>query len=161
MCYNTSNIEFCIKRAFVIMWCETCKIETPELSCPAADPPGRRFAVKKVNWDLTEAVALLGLYLEEGRTPSVSEEKLLLLSRMLNCRARDLGLEVDDKFRNLTGLKMQLQCVHFMCTNGEHGLSAPAKIFYQAYDLLQSDPQAFQNTKDQFYRHYLPQGSCR
>lgn len=37
---------------------------------------------------------------------------------LLRCRENRLGLVVDEKFRNLNGLKMQIGCIHYVVTEG-------------------------------------------
>lgn len=35
---------------------------------------------------------------------------------LLLCRENRIGLVVDEKFRNLNGLKMQIGCIHYVVT---------------------------------------------
>lgn len=67
----------------------------------------------RVRWELEEAVALMDLYFRYGATLSVPNDELLKLSQIYRNRANILGLNVDDKFRNLSGMKMQLGCIFF------------------------------------------------
>ena len=72
----------------------------------------------RVRWELEEAVALMDLYFRCGATLSVPNDELLKLSQIYRDRANILGLNVDDKFRNLSGMKMQLGCIHYVVTDG-------------------------------------------
>ena len=65
----------------------------------------------RVRWELEEAVALMNLYFRYGATLGVPNDELLKLSQIYRNRANILGLNVDDKFRNLSGMKMQLGCI--------------------------------------------------
>ncbi len=62
----------------------------------------------KVSWAPEEAIALLDLYLKNGSSPNISRERLERLSHIYHNRAKALGLQIDEKFRNLAGLKLQL-----------------------------------------------------
>ena len=65
----------------------------------------------RVRWELEEAVALMNLYFRYGATLGVPNDELLKLSQIYRNRANILGLNVDDKFRNLSGMKMQARKV--------------------------------------------------
>ena len=93
----------------------------------------------KVKWDLEEAVVLYDLYFKSGATLSVDTEKLNELSAIMKNRAAVKGVQIDEKYRNVTGLTMQIGCIHYVVTDGKEGLSNVSKIFYEAYDLYQPD----------------------
>ena len=103
----------------------------------------------RVRWELEEAVALMDLYFRYGATLSVPSDELLKLSR-----ANILGLNVDDKFRNLSGMKMQLGCIHYVVTGGKEGMSGASNLFYKTYDLYKNNPCEFQNVCKKFYAAY-------
>ena len=108
----------------------------------------------KVKWDLEEAVALYDLYLKSGQTLSVDADKLNELSEIMKNRATIIGLTVDEKFRNLTGLSMQIGCIHYVVTEGREGLSNVSKVFYDAYDLYKEYPYKFNEIVEDFYCKY-------
>ena len=83
--------------------------------------------MKRVKWDIEEAVALYCLYVEYGFP--IQKEKLNKLSNVLNNRANILEIQIDDKFRNIAGLNMQSACIEYVTTNGESGLSSANKYF--------------------------------
>ena len=111
----------------------------------------------KINWTLEEAVVLFDLYFQNNTGFSIPDEKLLWLSEMYQNRARQIGLVVDSKFRNLPGLRLQLGCVHFVVTNGREGMSNVSQLFYETYDLYKTDPNRFQQIVKEFYRKYAVQ----
>ncbi len=92
----------------------------------------------RVRWELEEAVALMDLYFRYGATLSVPNDELLKLSQIYRNRANILGLNVDDKFRNLSGMKMQLGCIHYVVTGGKEGMSGASNLFYKTYDLYKT-----------------------
>ncbi|WP_285946307.1 hypothetical protein [Thomasclavelia cocleata] len=108
----------------------------------------------KVKWDLEEAVALCDLYFKSGRTLSIDNDRLNVLFAILKNRATSKGLVIDEKFRNVTGLKMQIGCIHYIATNGNEGLSNVSKVFYEAYDLYKEDSIKFDKIIEDFYCKY-------
>lgn len=91
--------------------------------------------MKRINWDLEEAVALYDLYFKSGQTLSIDKDKLKQLSEILNKRAKLKGQIVDDKFRNVTGLSMQVATIHYIVTGGKEGLKIVVRFFerYMTY----------------------------
>lgn len=110
--------------------------------------------MKRINWDLEEAVALYDLYFKSGQTLSIDKDKLKQLSEVLNRRARLKGWIVDDKFRNVTGLSMQVATIHYIVTGGKEGLKNSSKIFREVYDLYKEDPEKFDRMVKEFYLKY-------
>jgi len=108
----------------------------------------------KVKWNLEEAVALYDLYRREGCTLNVSKKELEKLSEIYKKRAKMIGLKVDEKFRNLSGLSMQIGCIHFVVTDGKEGVSNASKLFYQVHDLFFTKPEIYQMILDEFYQKY-------
>ena len=94
----------------------------------------------KVNWDVEELVALIDIYRRhEGKSHSQIEAELIKLSAALTTRADRLGIEHDEKFRNLNGMKMMFQNVVFIATNGQQGMSSASSSMYNVYDMLNTD----------------------
>ena len=108
----------------------------------------------RVKWDLEEAVALCDLYIKSGCSLNIEKNKLEELSVVLNKRAGIKGIVVDDKFRNVSGLSMQIGCIHYVATEGKEGFSNASKFFYEAYELFESNPSKFNLIVDDFYKQY-------
>ncbi len=108
----------------------------------------------KVLWELDEAVALLDLYIKNGKVLQVPDAQLIKLGEIYKKRAQQRGITTDDKFRNLAGLRMQIGCIHYVVTDGKEGLARAAKVFYEAYDLYKKNPVQFQAILDTFYKTY-------
>lgn len=108
----------------------------------------------KIKWDLVEAVVLLDLLLENGGYTSVEDERLLALSEMYKQKANQAGIVFDEKYRNLSGLRMQLACLQYIVSDGKEGMSNAGKVFHQAYELFQTDPQRFKKIKEDFYTQF-------
>ena len=108
----------------------------------------------RIPWDLTEAVVLVALYIDNGESISVSTDDFIRLSDMLKKRATSNGIIYDSKFRNVSGLKRQIGCVQYVATNGAKGYSNAARIFYKAYELFTNHPGSFLRIKEEFYSEY-------
>ena len=108
----------------------------------------------RVKWELEEAVALYELYFRFGGGVSFPQDEVAKLSFALKKRAEKLALHVDEKFRNVVGLNMQLACIHFVVTGGKEGLSGVNKLFYQTYALYQTEPEKFHAILKDFNTKY-------
>ena len=108
----------------------------------------------KVKWDLEEAVVLYDLYFKSGATLSVDTEKLNELSAIMKNRAAVKRVQIDEKYRNVTGLTMQIGCIHYVVTDGKEGLSNVSKIFYEAYDFYKKEPMKCNQMIEEFYCKY-------
>lgn len=99
-----------------------------------------------MKWELEEEVLLVELYykMKKGAIENIDCE-VNALSILLNARADKLRLQKDDKFRNSVGIKMKLQNLTYIDTDGEKGLSSHSamdvKIMYM-----------YSNNHDQFIK---------
>ena len=88
-----------------------------------------------------------------GRNKVVHNYKYCIL--VLMCfELKIKGWIVDDKFRNVTGLSMQLATIHYIVTGGKEGLKNSSKIFREVYDLYKEDPEKFDRMVKGFYLKY-------
>lgn len=110
--------------------------------------------MKRVEWDIEEAIVLLGLYLKYNGSLTGMQDELNALTEMYKRRAMSLGVEFDEKFRNASGLKIQLACIRFVITDGQEGMSNASQVFYQAYHLFKSNPEQFKKIESKFYQKY-------
>ena len=110
--------------------------------------------MKKINWAVEEAVALMNLYIENDSKIPVDANKVKKLSNTLKKRAERLNLDIDEKFRNVAGLNMQLACIHYVATDGKEGLSGASELFYDTYKLYLTDKKMFLRIYDDFSKIY-------
>lgn len=108
----------------------------------------------KVKWELEEAVALFDVYFNNAGNLNVSEDILTRLTEMYIKRANIKGILIDEKFRNISGLRMQLGCIHYVVTSGNEGMSNASKLFYDTYELYNSEPDKFQQILKEFNEQY-------
>ena len=98
----------------------------------------------KVNWDVEELVALIDLYRRVQRKEvSNLDIELENLSIVLNQRASMLKIPHDDKYRNLSGMKLMYHNVEYLSTNGQRGMSAASISIRRVYNLLNTAPEVF------------------
>lgn len=112
------------------------------------------MTVNRIPWDLEEAVALYDLYFRNGQSISPPMNELHQLSVQLNRRANILGIKADEKFRNISGLKLQLGCIQYVVTGGKQGMSNANKLFYKVFDLYKDDPDRYNSILKEFREKY-------
>lgn len=100
---------------------------------------------KQIPWNKYEAALLLDTYLKVDRKELKWKEAVASLSKFLRARRKNQGFSVDEKFRNVNGINLQLALIQNVMTNGHRGLksSKPAKIFYDIAALYHSNEKAF------------------
>lgn len=79
----------------------------------------------------------------------------LALSKAFVERAERLGIEHDEKYRNLNGMKMMFQNVAYVASNGDHGMSAASSAMRKVYDMSNSSPEVFDLILKEFTKRYL------
>ncbi|MDY4877983.1 MAG: hypothetical protein SO163_03860 [Dialister sp.] len=100
--------------------------------------------MKRIIWDEEEAALLVDTYRRIEVTPSQKNELLHQLSDVLRKRAISKGLEIDERFRNFNGMKLQYELLRYLMTDGEQGLSENvAKTIAEVAELYRSEPEKF------------------
>ena len=111
--------------------------------------------MRKVRWEIDEAVAIVNLYYKyKNNLISDLETELRTLSQMLNKRADILGIEHEDKYRNYTGVKMIFYNVQYVDTNGEDGLSCASQMIHQAVEMYKNNKDDFLKILNAFENRY-------
>lgn len=108
-------------------------------------------AVKK--WDLNEVLMLVDCYNRIAEKKSDSTPSCLLesyfdvearkLSAVLRRREIEQQGKIDDRFRNVPGIKMKLRNIEFLATAGKSGLYNYSAMDKKGYELYKSDPELF------------------
>ena len=110
---------------------------------------------KNKKWDLEEWIVLVKLYFEnKDKTRTELQEELSLLSIMLNKRADALGIEHDDKYRNINGLAMQFDRIKYIDTNGAKGLSAYSELANAAIEMYHNNRDGFNLLAENCFKKY-------
>lgn len=97
-----------------------------------------------MKWKLQEEVLLVDLYykIKNGSFSNLDNE-IDNLSSILKKRAELLRQNIDDKFRNSTGIKMKLHNVDFVNSNGKSGLSAYSLLDKEVVNMYKNNKKKF------------------
>lgn len=93
-----------------------------------------------MKWEKEEEILLVDLYYQISDL-SMEERKFRIknLSFLLRKRAIILEVNIDDAFRNITGINMKLQNIAFIDTEGKFGLSSYSKIDVETVELFKTN----------------------
>lgn len=99
----------------------------------------------RVPWDEEETVLLIDAYLQVEAERLPTKKAVSTLSYQLRQRAKQAGIEIDDVFRNENGIKMRLDEIQYLMTDGKSGLSNTSALFKRMVHLYQTDSKQFHN----------------
>lgn len=104
-------------------------------------------------WDLYEVILLVDCYnriAEKGSESATSaslesyfDEEAEKLSKILREREREEKGTIDDRFRNVPGIKMKLHNIEFLATDGKSGLANFSAMDKKGYILYKTNPGQF------------------
>ena len=104
-------------------------------------------------WDLNEVILLVDCYnriAEKGSESATSaslesyfDEEAEKLSKILREREREEKGTIDDRFRNVPGIKMKLHNIEFLATDGKSGLANFSAMDKKGYILYKTNPGQF------------------
>ena len=97
----------------------------------------------RVSWDCYEVALLFAAYARVASGSDINAEAHQL-SKTLRELAIRRGISIDDTYRNLNGMKMQLANVQYLFTDGEKGLSGASSMIRQMYELSKINPAEYQ-----------------
>lgn len=98
----------------------------------------------RIPWDKHEVALLLEVFLtdEEGLIPQ--KEAHTYVSLVLRQKARLQGLAIDDNFRNINGVRMQMDGMKHLYSQGTKGLSHGNKLFKEVLELYLNHRKEYQ-----------------
>ena len=99
--------------------------------------------VVRITWDRYEVALLFRAY-EKVATGSDLTREAETLSQVLRDLAVRRGVAIDETYRNVNGMKMQLVNVQYLFTDGERGLSGASSMIREMYELCRNHPVEFQ-----------------
>ncbi len=103
---------------------------------------------QRVPWDMSEAVIMLNalISVREGRMSR--KDAIEAVSSELRVRAKRNGIEVDDIFRNVNGITLQMSTMEYILTDGEKGLkkSSMPKLFQDVVAMYRNDRATYEKT---------------
>lgn len=98
--------------------------------------------VSRVKWDKFEAALLIDAFWEIEKAPTRKREIVRQLSIDLRKKAKNAGLEIDDVFRNVNGINMQLSPIGHAFFPDRPTLTS-STLFKQMVSLYQNDRASF------------------
>lgn len=101
----------------------------------------------RVEWDIYEAAILLRACLDLQNESGSRIKVVREISSILRTKAQIEGKQIDNKFRNETGISAQMFIMNNMLT-GKRNVRKPNKVFKQIVDLYFTNYQAFENILD-------------
>lgn len=96
-------------------------------------------------WDEYEAVILLDALLAVRNGTMLRKDAIEEVSHSLRQRALSMGQDIDDRFRNVAGIGMQMEKMEYAFTNGEDGMKFPPALFNRIAKLYKEDWSRYQN----------------
>ncbi len=108
-------------------------------------------AVKRVGWDKFETALLIEAFWKIENKQGEKQDVLLKLSESLRKRAVNQGMQIDEIFRNLNGMNLQLTNVAAAFFPNRSSMHRTAMFDAMAL-LYQNDYQAFQNILREAHR---------
>lgn len=97
----------------------------------------------RVPWDKQETALLIDAYLRVKNKELSQQEAIKEVSLLLRRRAILSGMEIDDVFRNINGITMQMKIIGGLVDDRPSSLHSATKIFNDMVALYKSKPAAF------------------
>lgn len=97
---------------------------------------------KRIAWSQHEVALLFRAY-EEFAAGAGLNRVAEDLSKTLRTMALRAGQEIDETYRNVNGMKMQLWDVQYLFTNGQMGLSGASALIRQMYEIYIQRPAEY------------------
>ncbi len=98
--------------------------------------------IKSIKWDKYEVALLIESTLNINLGIVTREDELKALSDTLRRRAKNLGVDFDDKFRNFNGMSLQVAAIESLI-EPERAPRHCAKLFIEMTDLYKNDREKF------------------
>lgn len=101
---------------------------------------------QRVPWDMSEAIIMLNALIAAREGRMSRKDAIVAVSSKLRSRAKRNGIEVDDIFRNVNGITLQMSTMEYILTDGEKGMkkSSMPKLFQDAVAMYQNDRATYE-----------------
>ena len=105
---------------------------------------------QRVPWDMSEAVIMLNALIAAREGRMSRKDAIVAVSSKLRSRAKRNGIEVDDIFRNVNGITLQMSTMEYILTDGEKGMkkSSMPKLFQDAVAMYQNDRATYEKNAE-------------
>lgn len=103
---------------------------------------------QRVPWDMSEAVIMLNALISAREGRMSRKDAIEAVSSELRARAKRNGIEVDDIFRNVNGITLQMSTMEYILTDGEKGMkkSSMSKLFQDVVAMYRNDRATYEKT---------------
>ena len=98
---------------------------------------------QNISWNKYETALLIDSYLRIKAGEVKKRNAVLALSARLRNRMQLNGIEISEKYRNESGIVLQMSSIDFCFTNGLHGLKPSNVLFPEMCSLYHSDHDQF------------------
>lgn len=97
----------------------------------------------RIPWDRYEVALLFSAYEQVANGADISQEAARL-SETLRVLAIRRGASIDDTYRNINGMKMQLANVQYLFSDGQKGLYGASSMIRQMHELYKANHAEYQ-----------------
>lgn len=97
----------------------------------------------RIPWDCYEVALLFSAY-EQVADGADYCAAAVRLSETLRALANRRGVAIDETYRNVNGIKMQLANVQYLFTDGKKGLSGASAMIHRMFELYKASPTDYQ-----------------
>lgn len=104
---------------------------------------------QRIPWDKQETALLIDAYLRVKKKELSQQEAVKEVSTLLRHRAIRSGMEIDDVFRNINGITMQMKIIGGLVDDRPSSLHSATKMFNDMVALYKSNPAAFHEILNQ------------
>lgn len=103
---------------------------------------------QRVPWNMSEAVIMLNALIAAREGRMSRKDAIEAVSSELRARAKRSGIEVDDIFRNVNGITLQMSTMEYILTDGEKGMKKTSmpKLFQDAVAMYRNDRATYEKT---------------
>jgi hypothetical protein len=101
--------------------------------------------VNRISWNLHEAAILLQGLLDIRKQKIQRAEAVANISVQLRLLAEQNGYTVDEKFRNISGISLQMAHLEYALTSGKEGLRPAYKWQYDIIEIFKKKPERYKN----------------
>ena len=97
---------------------------------------------------MSEAVIMLNALIAAREGRMSRKDAIVAVSSELRSRAKRNGIKVDDIFRNVNGITLQMSTMEYILTDGEKGMkkSSMPKLFQEAVAMYRSERATYEKT---------------
>lgn len=103
----------------------------------------------RVMWNEYEAALIVEMFYRIKSGELRKNEGASIVSERLRIYGVMQGISIDDKYRNINGILMQLNAIEYADSGGENGLSSCSKLFREMVDLYKNQEDKFKDILQQ------------